>query len=90
MRKGFPIELRHIGLPYQQETIRDGFPIAMRHIGLPYRQETIRPEISRLRFAPLEMTGRRDTIVLHTDRKLYTMVSYGNEAHWLAAPARKL
>lgn len=29
-----------------------------------WRQETIRPEISRLRFALLEMTGRYGTIVM--------------------------
>ena len=29
------------------------------HFRFPYRPETIRPEISRLRFAPLEMTNRR-------------------------------
>ena len=36
-----------------------------------YRQETIRPEISRLRFAPLEMTERHGAIAFHTDRKLF-------------------
>ena len=70
MCEWFPIVVKRFGLPYRQETMREGFPIEVMHIGLPYRQETIRPEISRLRFAPLEMTGRRDTIVLHTDRKL--------------------
>ena len=35
-----------------------------------YRQETFRPEISRLRFAPLEMTERRGTTVFLADRKL--------------------
>jgi hypothetical protein len=33
------------------------------------RQETIRPEISRLRFAPLEMTERHVTIAFHLSRK---------------------
>ena len=35
------------------------------------QQETIRPEISRLRFAPLEMTERHGAIAFHTDRKLF-------------------
>ena len=40
------------------------------HIGVSYRQETVRPEISRLRFAALEMTGRENTTVFLTGRKL--------------------
>ena len=43
-----------------------------------YRQETFRPEISRLRFAPLEMTERHGAavfqhgaIAFHTGRKLF-------------------
>ena len=36
-----------------------------------YRQETFRPEISRLRFAPLEMTERHDSTVFHRGRKLF-------------------
>ena len=35
-----------------------------------YRQETFRPEISRLRFAPLEMTERHVAIAFHLHRKL--------------------
>ena|GEM_PF-839222 len=34
-----------------------------------YRQENSRPEISRLRFAPLEMTERHVTIAFHLSRK---------------------
>jgi hypothetical protein len=35
------------------------------------RQETFRPEISRLRFAPLEMTERHGAAVFHTNKKLF-------------------
>ena len=35
------------------------------------RQKTFRPEISRLRFAPLEMTERHVTIAFHCGRKLF-------------------
>ena len=35
------------------------------------RQETFRPEISRLRFAPLEMTKRHGAAVFHLNRKLF-------------------
>ena len=35
------------------------------------RQETFRPEISRLRFAPLEMTERHGSIAFHHGRKLF-------------------
>ena len=44
--------------------------------GVLLRQETFRQEISRLRFAALEMTGRRKTIVYHSGRKLVEKVSY--------------
>ena len=40
------------------------------------RQETVRQEISRLRFAALEMTGEGETIVYHGGRKLVEKVSY--------------
>ena len=40
------------------------------------RQETFRQEISRLRFAALEMTGEGETIVYHGGRKLVEKVSY--------------
>lgn len=36
-----------------------------------WRQETTRPEISRLRFAALEMTGRRGAVAEHSGRKLF-------------------
>ena len=36
------------------------------------RQEPFRPEISRLRFAPLEMTERHGAIAFHLNRKLFT------------------
>ena len=44
--------------------------------GVLLRQETFRQEISRLRFAALEMTGRKKTIVYHSGRKLVEKVSY--------------
>ena len=44
--------------------------MGVKHIGASYRQETVRPEISRLRFAALEMTGRENTTVFLTGRKL--------------------
>ena len=72
IRKKFPIEVTHIGVSCRQETVREGFPIVVLCIGVSYRQETIRPEISRLRFAALEMTGRENTTVFLTDRKLFT------------------
>ncbi len=38
--------------------------------GGTWRQETTRPEISRLRFAALEMTGQRGAVAEHDGRKL--------------------
>ena len=40
------------------------------------RKETFRQEISRLRFAALEMTGEGKTIVYHCGRELVEKVSY--------------
>ena len=40
--------------------------------GVSYPQETVRREISGLRFAPLEMTKGRGSMVLLTYRKLFT------------------
>ncbi len=40
------------------------------------RQETVWQEISRLRFATLEMTGEGETIVYHGGRELVEKVSY--------------
>ena len=40
--------------------------------GVSCPQETVRREISRLRFAPLEMTKGRGSMVLLTYRKLFT------------------
>ena len=44
--------------------------LAWRHC-VSSRQETFRPEISRLRFAPLEMTERHGAAVSHRNRKLF-------------------
>ena len=41
------------------------------HCGVSYRQETFRQEISRLRFATLEMTEARGSTVFLTGRKLF-------------------
>ena len=70
--KKFPIEVTHIGVSCRQETVRIKFPIEVTHSGASYRQETIRPEISRLRFVALEMTGGQVLpLVLHAGRKRF-------------------
>ena len=60
----------HHGISYRQETVCVWFPIRLGtstfHIGRKLPGE----EISRLRFAALEMTGRRYTMVFHAHRKL--------------------
>ena len=62
------------------------------------RQETFRPEISRLRFAPLEMTERHGSTVFHRGRKLFAngfpsgiaplrFIPTGNYSHIVSCPA---
>ena len=61
----------HRCVSYRQETIRVGFPIRLDTMAFHTGRELSGEEISRLRFASLEMTGRRGTNVFHTDRKLF-------------------
>ena len=72
------------------------YPTWCRYVS--YRQETFRPEISRLRFAPLEMTERHVTIAFHRGRKLFAysfpfgmtplcFISIGNYSPIVSYPA---
>ena len=61
----------HHRVSYRQETfLRMVSCLAWLHC-VSSRQETFRPEISRLRFAPLEMTERHGAIAFHLSRKLF-------------------
>ena len=75
----------HHGISYRQETVCVWFPIRLGtstfHIGRKLPGE----EISRLRFAALEMTGRRYTMVFHAHRKLSHCPTI-SLAHQLTSP----
>ena len=60
------------GVSYPQETVREGFPIRLGSIVFLPHRKLFAKEISRLRFAPLEMTKGRGSMVLLTYRKLFT------------------
>ena len=54
--------------------------------GVSCPQETVRREISRLRFAPLEMTGERGSMVFLTGRKLFAKGFLSDLAPWCFLP----
>ena len=60
----------HCCVSYRQETIRVWFPIRLGTAAFHTDRKLPGEEISRLRFAALEMTGRRYTMVFHAHRKL--------------------
>lgn len=66
----FPVLRDDMGSSCRQENVGEGVPIRRDVIVFLTDRKLLAREISRLRFAPLEMTGRRDAIVFLTDRKL--------------------
>ena len=59
-----------MGVHAGKKMLVKGFLFSVTPLVLLTGRKLLAREISRLRFAPLEMTGRRDAIVFLTDRKL--------------------
>ena len=56
------------------------------HHCVSMHQKALRPEISRLRFAPLEMTERHGTIAFHIGRKLLAPSFLSGMTLWRLIP----
>ena len=59
------------GVSYPQETIREGFPVRLGSMVFLTDRKLFAKEISRLRFAPLEMTKGRGSMLFLAHRKLF-------------------
>ncbi len=62
----------HHSISYRQKTFCEGFPVRLDSMVLLAHRKLLAKEISRLRFAPLEMTKGRGSMVFLTYRKLFT------------------
>ena len=77
----------HHGISYRQETVCVWFPIRFSTAAFHTDRKLPGEEISRLRFATLEMTGRRGADVFHDGRKLFAYGFLSDMAPMCFTPA---